>query len=127
LAEINRDKDRDEKGRIEFRNTKLEPAPGGVSFRKGSPTKKRRPPRVKTITICPYCNTLLGRTTKQERCGHMRINHESKLNEILNKVKASKIDELREKGIDPFCWAAGKAYKAGMYANNVREGKVNGK
>ena len=125
--EFKRDKDIDEKGRIKFRNTNMELPSGGVSFHKGSPTKKRRPPRVKTITICPYCNTPLGRITKQERCGHMRINHESKVNEILNKVKASKIDELREKGIDSFCWAAGKAYKAGMYANNVREGKVNGK
>lgn len=103
-----------EKGRNEFRKPSPEFPPRGPLFPEKPPIKRRRSPKVKTI--CPYCDTFRGMFTKEQRCEHMRRNHESKVMEILNKVERHSIDNLKNIGNDPFCWAAGRAYSRGTYA-----------
>ena len=94
MAEYKPVKERGRKGRNKFLKTNQELPPGRPLPPEKPPTKRRRSPKVKTI--CPYCDAFRGMFTKEQRCEHMRRNHESKVMEILNKVEPLLMKTPRE-------------------------------
>lgn len=104
MAEFERGRHTDKTGRQEFPKSK-------DGFRDPSGKKEKRARRKdKKRTKCPYCDGFEGMFTAEQRCVHMKIYHEAKITEILDRVDPRNIKNLRDRGVDPFCWAAGMAF-----------------
>lgn len=71
---------------------------------------------------CPWCD-YNGLLTTEQRCDHMKKHHNSNVMMILETVAPYRINGLKVRGVDPYCWAAGMASKSGFgfFSGKIRE------